>query len=102
VLAGKIRVLERILNDAKERFPDTDEWDWDPEFEAAIERSMDQANWGPIAESGRRRASSDASGRTVSIQSLDPQRSVGIGSAEKRETTLFLSVASEERIESGR
>jgi hypothetical protein len=36
MLAEKIEVLERILDEAKERFPEADEWDWDPELEAEI------------------------------------------------------------------
>lgn len=45
MLAEKIEVLERILDDAKERFPEADEWDWDPELEAEIERLMDETQW---------------------------------------------------------
>lgn len=45
MLIEKIQVLERILDDAKERFPEADAWDWDPELEAQIERSMDEADW---------------------------------------------------------
>jgi hypothetical protein len=44
MLAEKIEVLERILDDAKERFPEADEWDWDPELEAEIERLMDETD----------------------------------------------------------
>jgi hypothetical protein len=45
MLAEKIELLERILDDAKERFPEADEWDWDPEREAEIERLMDETAW---------------------------------------------------------
>ena len=45
MLAEKIEVLERILDDAKERFPEADEWDWDPELEAEFERLMDETKW---------------------------------------------------------
>lgn len=45
MLAEKIQVLEHILDDAKERFPEADEWDWDPELEAEIERLTDDADW---------------------------------------------------------
>ena len=45
MLAEKIEMLERILNDAKERFPEADEWDWDPELEAEIERLTDETDW---------------------------------------------------------
>ena len=45
MLAEKIQVLGRILDDAKDRFPEADEWDWDPELEADIERLMDEADW---------------------------------------------------------
>ncbi len=42
MLREKIEVLERILDDAKERFPEADEWDWDPDLEAKIERLTDK------------------------------------------------------------
>jgi hypothetical protein len=44
MLAEKIEVLERILDAAKERFPEADQWDWDPELEAEIERLMDETD----------------------------------------------------------
>jgi hypothetical protein len=45
MLAEKIQVLECILDDAKERFPEADEWDWDPEFEAETERLTDETDY---------------------------------------------------------
>ena len=50
MLGEKIEVLDRILDDAKERFPEADEWDWDPELETEIERLMDETDGYATAE----------------------------------------------------